>query len=74
MVGRLVVDALKRIGGEPTREALLSAIDGAPFDLGGAVLSYGAGKNQGSDQVYFTILRADGSFEPVARLAKVASQ
>lgn len=74
MVGRLVVDALKRIGGEPTREALLSAIDGKPFDLGGAVLSYGAGKNQGSDQVYFTILRADGSFEPVARLAKVASQ
>jgi ABC-type branched-subunit amino acid transport system substrate-binding protein len=74
MVGRLVVDALKRIKGEPTREGLLDAINGAPFDLGGVALSYGPAKNQGSDQVFFTILQANGSFRPVVRLVKVAEQ
>ena len=74
LVGRLVVEALKRVDGEPTREKLLNAIAAAPFDLGGVVLSYGATKNQGSDQVFFTILQADGSFKPVIRLIKMAGQ
>src|ERR1700676_4516398 len=52
VVGRLVVDALKRIKGEPTREALLDAIAAAPFNMGGVTLSYGPTKNQGSDQVF----------------------
>jgi hypothetical protein len=34
------------------------------------MLNYGPTKNQGSDQVYFTVLQADGSFKPVARLAR----
>jgi len=38
------------------------------------VLSYGPAKNQGSDQVFFTILQADGSFKPVIRLIKMAGQ
>jgi ABC-type branched-subunit amino acid transport system substrate-binding protein len=74
LVGRLVVEALKRVDGEPTREKLLDAIGAAPFDLGGVKLSYGPAKNQGSDQVFFTILQADGSFKPVVRLAKVVGQ
>ena len=74
LVGRLVVEAIKRVDGEPTREKLLNAIAAAPFDLGGVVLSYGATKNQGSDQVFFTILQADGSFKPVIRLIKMAGQ
>jgi branched-chain amino acid transport system substrate-binding protein len=74
VVGRLVVDALKRIKGEPTREALLDAIGAAPFNMGGVALSYGPAKNQGSDQVFFTILQADGTFKPVTRLAKMAGQ
>jgi branched-chain amino acid transport system substrate-binding protein len=74
LTGRLVVEALKRVDGEPTREKLLSAIAAAPFDLGGVVLSYGPSKNQGSDQVFFTILQADGSFKPVVRLIKMARQ
>jgi branched-chain amino acid transport system substrate-binding protein len=74
MVGRLVVDALKRIKGVPTREALLDAVSSAPFDLGGVMLSYGAAKNQGSDQVFFTILQADGTFRPVTRLVRMATQ
>ncbi len=74
LVGRVVVEALKRIDGEPTREKLLDAIAAAPFDLGGVVLSYGPSKNQGSDQVFFTILQADGSFKPVVRLNKMAGR
>jgi branched-chain amino acid transport system substrate-binding protein len=74
LVGRLVVEALKRVDGEPTREKLLNAIAAAPFDLGGVTLSYGPAKNQGSDQVFFTILQADGTFKPVIRLIRMAGQ
>jgi branched-chain amino acid transport system substrate-binding protein len=74
LAGRLAVDALKRIKGEPTREALLDAIDAAPFDMGGITLTYSATNNQGSNQVFFTILQADGTFKPVTRLIKMAGQ
>ena len=74
LVGRLVVEALKRVDGQPTREKLLIAIAAAPVDLGGVTLSYGPAKNQGSDHVFFTILQADGSFKPVIRLINMAGQ
>ncbi len=74
LTGRLVVEALKRIKGEPTREALLDAIAAAPFDFGGVTLSYGPMKNQGSDRVFFTILQVDGTFRPVTRLVKAEGQ
>lgn len=74
LVGRLAVEALKRIKGEVTREALLNAINEAPFNIGGVTLTYGPAKNQGSNQVYFTILQPDGTFKPVTRLAKMAGQ
>jgi branched-chain amino acid transport system substrate-binding protein len=74
LVGRVVVEALRRIEGEPTREALLTAIAKAPIDLGGLVLTYGPDRNQGMDQVFFTIVQADGSFKPVTRLIKSATQ
>ena len=71
LVGRLVIEALKRIPGEPTREALLDVITSTgAFDLDGIELIYGPAKNQGMDQVFFTILQADGSFKPVTRLVK----
>jgi branched-chain amino acid transport system substrate-binding protein len=71
LVGRLVIEALKRVPGEPTREALLDAITSTgAFDLDGIELIYGSAKNQGMDQVFFTILQADGSFKPVTRLVK----
>jgi branched-chain amino acid transport system substrate-binding protein len=74
LAGRLAVEALKRVSGEPTREKLLDAIASAPFDLGGIALSYGPAKNQGSDQVFFTILQADGSFKPVVRLIRMVGR
>ena len=73
IVGRLVVEALKRIPGEPSREAFLDAIGSSPFDLGGMKLSFGATQNQGSNQVYFTVLQADGSFRAVTKLVKTVA-
>src|SRR5438132_708526 len=71
LVGRLVIEALKRVPGEPTREALLDAITySGAFDLDGIELTYGPANNQGTNQVFFTILQADGSFKPVTRLIK----
>jgi ABC-type branched-subunit amino acid transport system substrate-binding protein len=75
LVGRLAIEALKRVPGEPTREALLDAIaNTGTFDLGGIELAYGPDRNQGSDRVFFTILQADGSFKPVVRLVKMARE
>lgn len=70
LVGVLVVQALKRIPGDPTREAFLDAIEREPFDLGGVKFSYSTTQNQGSNQVYFTVLQADGTFSPVTKLVK----
>ncbi len=74
LVGRLAVEALKRVNGEPTREKLLDAMTAQPFDFGGFKLSYEPGKNQGSSQVFLTVMEADGSFKPVDRLVGMAGQ
>jgi branched-chain amino acid transport system substrate-binding protein len=69
-VGRLAIEALKRIPGEPTREAWSDVIArGGTFDLGGVTLNYGPNNNQGMKEVFFTILQADGSFKPITSLA-----
>jgi branched-chain amino acid transport system substrate-binding protein len=73
--GRLVIEALKRVSGEPTREAFLDVIaKSGSFDLGGIKLSFGPSNNQGMSEVFFTILQADGSFKPVTRLVETARQ
>ncbi len=69
LAGRLAVAALRRVEGAPTREGFLDAIyEGGAFDFGGVTLSYGPGDNQGSDEVFLTIIEADGSFTAVERL------
>jgi ABC-type branched-subunit amino acid transport system substrate-binding protein len=71
MVGRLIVDALGKLKGEITRANLLSTIkEVGTFDLGGVTLSYGPNDNQGMDQVFLTVIQADGSFKPVNRLER----
>ena len=74
LVGQLVVEALKRIQGDPTREAFLDAIGTGTFKLGGVNLTFSATQNQGSNQVYFTVLQADGSFKPVTKLVKTVAK
>jgi len=73
LAGRLVVDALKRIQGEPSREALLDAIAKAPFDISGVKFSFDPTNNQGSNEVYFTILQSGGTFKPVIKLVRTAT-
>src|SRR5262249_13950962 len=69
MVGRLVVQALARTGEPVTRDGLLATVkEVGTFDLGGFTLTYGPGDNQGSDRVFLTVIRADGSIAPIARL------
>jgi len=70
LAGRLIVDALKRIPGEPSREALLDAMSKGPFDLGGVIYNFTENDNQGSDEVYFTILQSDGTFRAVSKLVR----
>ena len=74
LVGQFVVQALKRIPGDLSREAFLNAVEGAPFDLGGVKLVFGPAQNQGSNQVYFTVLTADGTFRPVTKLLKTSAR
>jgi branched-chain amino acid transport system substrate-binding protein len=72
MVGRLLVQALEKLESPAvTREGLLSTIKAiGMFDLDGITLSYGPDDNQGMDQVFLTVIQADGSFKPVDRLER----
>ena len=71
MVGRLIVEALGKLEGPVTRESLLSTIkEVGTFDLDGITLSFGPDDNQGMDQVFLTVIQADGSFKPVDRLQR----
>lgn len=66
IVGRLAIDTLDRLGQQPTRAAFL-ALFGKPavFDIDGLELTYDAGDNQGSDEIYLTKIQPDGSFATV---------
>ena len=71
IVGRLAIAALGRLDGTPEREAFLEAIaSGGPIDVDGFVLKYGPGDNQGSDNVFLTVMGQDGVFAPAEKLKK----
>jgi ABC-type branched-subunit amino acid transport system substrate-binding protein len=71
LVGRTIVAALEKVGGEPTRQSFVEAVQkSGGFDLGGFKLAYGAANNRGSDQVFLTVIEPDGSFKAVTRLEK----
>ncbi len=66
IVGRLAIQALEAAGSELTREGYLAALAGMrEVDLGGAVMNFGAGDNQGMDDVFLTRITADGTFQPI---------
>jgi branched-chain amino acid transport system substrate-binding protein len=68
MVGRLVIAALEKIEGEPTRQSLLKVLSNGTIDLGGAKLTFGPNDNQGMDEVFLTVIQKDGSFKAVKSL------
>ncbi len=69
LIGRLVVEALRKTGPDLTREKFLTTIyDVGEFDLDGLVLAYGSGDNQGMDRVFITVIGSDGRFGKVGNV------
>lgn len=67
IAGRLALEALKSAGPTPTRAGFMQALAGlTTIELGGVTLQFGAGDNQGMDDVYMTVISADGQIEPYA--------
>ena len=74
LVGRAIIAALEKVNGEPTRQALVEAMQNAgTFDLGGFKLTYSPSSNRGSDHVFLTVIQPDGSFKAVDHLEKPGS-
>lgn len=63
IAGRVLLEALRRAGKEPSRQSLLAALAGLrKFDLGDFVIDYGNPRHAASSLVELSILRRDGSF------------
>ena len=71
LVGRLVVTALGKIPGAPTRRALLDTIFNNSFDFQGVRLTYHPNDNRGSNAVFMTRIKSDGTIKPIKSFAKV---
>lgn len=63
---KLLVEVLRRLGPEPTRDRIRSTVETIrDFDLGiGAPVSFGSGRNQGLDAIYYTTVQ-DGRVVPL---------
>ena len=71
LAGRLVAEGVRMAGSPVTREGFLEALRAAAeIRLGGFDLSYGPTDNQGSDQVYLTVIDGRGRVVPAARMVK----
>lgn len=70
LVGRMAIDALQRAGSQPTRQGFIDAIYSQPLDIGGFLLTYGAGDNQGSDSIFLTKIEADGTTKTLTEAAE----
>ncbi|MBR1234252.1 ABC transporter substrate-binding protein [Bradyrhizobium sp. AUGA SZCCT0182] len=74
LVGRAIAAALEKVDGALTRQAMIDAVQKAgSLDLGGFKLSYSPTSNRGSNEVFLTVIQADGSFKAVERLEKTGS-
>ena len=69
LAGRLVVTALNDCGPQIDRSCLLEQlVNRGAFDIDGFALRYGEGDNQGSDEVFLTVIGSDGEYHPVETL------
>jgi ABC-type branched-subunit amino acid transport system substrate-binding protein len=74
LVGRLAVAALEKAGQDPTREGFLKAIkDTGTFDFGGLTMTFGPDDNEGLDQVFMTVIQADGKFKAIEKMIRMSS-
>jgi branched-chain amino acid transport system substrate-binding protein len=74
LVGRLAIAALEKAGPNPTREGFLKAIkDTGTFDFGGLSMTFGPNDNEGLDQVFMTLIQADGKFKAIEKMIRMSS-
>ena len=60
-MARVMVDALKRMGGkDPSREKLMAALESTSLDMGGLKVAYSATNRQGSRFVELTVIGPGG--------------
>lgn len=60
ITARIALEALRRTGGDPRPDDLVTALENSPIDLGGYVVSYRPGARQGSQFVDVTIVNSQG--------------
>ena len=59
-MARVTVDALKRMGKDPSREKLMAALESTSLDMGGLKVAYSASNRQGSRFVELTVVGPGG--------------
>ncbi|WP_258570832.1 ABC transporter substrate-binding protein [Flavimaribacter sediminis] len=70
ITGRLVVEVLRDLGDDLTRETFIGLFEELKgYEIDGFSLQYGPGDNQGSNNVFLTVINDDGKFETIKRQA-----
>lgn len=70
ITGRLVVEGLKELGDDLTRVSFISLFEELRgYEIDGFPLQYGPGDNQGSNNVFLTVINGEGKFETIMRQA-----
>ena len=69
LAGRLAIAGLEACGPDLSRRCFLESLrDSELVDLDGFELRYGEEDNQGSDQVFLTVIGSDGRYYPIERM------
>ena len=68
LAGRLAIAAVERCGARLDRACFSSSLRGAGVDLDGFMLRFGDDDNQGSDEVFLTVIDNTGGYRPIATL------
>ncbi len=72
LAGRLAIAGLEGCGRELSRECFIKALHTAePIDIDGIRLKFGPRDNQGSDEVFLTVMGADREYRQVDSLAAI---
>ena len=73
LTGRLAIAGLEACGRDLDRDCFLNSLwDAGDIDIDGFQLRYGQGDNQGSDEVFLTVIDSAGQYRPVETLRDTA--
>lgn len=68
LVGRTVIAAMEKAGAGLSRQSFMAALTNGTYDFSGFRMAFGPNDNRGSDDVYLTVIGADGKFKAVSAL------